>query len=43
MILAAAGVTLVIGRGTVATANSGGFGSIGDLIMLLSVLNGRSS
>ena len=39
MILAAAGVALVIGRGTVATANSGGFGSIGDLIMLLSVLN----
>ena len=39
MILAAAGVTLVIGRGTVATANSGGFGSIGDLIILLSVLN----
>ena len=39
MILAAAGVTLVIGRGTVVTANSGGFGSIGDLIMLLSVLN----
>ena len=39
MILAAAGVALVIGRGTVATANSGGFGSIGDLIILLSVLN----
>ena len=39
MIFAAAGVTLVIGRGTVVTANSGGFGSIGDLIMLLSVLN----
>ena len=39
MILAAVGVTLVIGRGTVVTANSGGFGSIGDLIMLLSVLN----
>ncbi|MEA4873329.1 MAG: DMT family transporter [Synergistaceae bacterium] len=39
MILAAVGVTLVIGRGTVITANSGSFGSIGDLIMLLSVLN----
>jgi len=39
MILAATGVTLVIGRGTVITANSGSFGSIGDLIMLLSVLN----
>lgn len=39
MILAAAGVGLVIGRGTVVTSDSGSFGSIGDLIMLLSVLN----
>ncbi|MDD4160066.1 MAG: DMT family transporter [Synergistaceae bacterium] len=39
MILAAVGVTLVIGRGTIVTANSGSFGSMGDLIMLLSVLN----
>ncbi len=39
MILAAVGVALVIGRGTVMTSNSCSFGSIGDLIMLLSVLN----
>ena len=39
MILAAVGVGLVIGRGTVVTSKSGSFGSIGDLIMLLSVLN----
>ena len=39
MILAALGVGLVIGRGTVVDHNAGSFGSIGDLIMLLSVLN----
>ncbi len=39
LILAAVGVTLVVVRGTIATANSGSFGSIGDIIMLLSVLN----
>ena len=39
MILAAVGVGIVIGRGTIVTSRSGGFGTWGDAIMLLSVLN----
>lgn len=40
LLLAAAGVALVLARGTVkGTAESGSFGSVGDYIMLFSVLN----
>ena len=39
LILSALGVALVVQRGTVLTSNSGSFGSIGDLIILFSVLN----
>jgi drug/metabolite transporter (DMT)-like permease len=39
LILSAAGVVLVVGFGTVRTVAVSGFGSVGDLIMLFSVLN----
>lgn len=39
LFLSALGVAIVIQRGTVMTSNAGSFGSIGDLLMLFSVLN----